>query len=166
MKRWAASCALALALMPAAALAAKPRTSLAVVLPQVMCVSCKIPLAVAQSPQADQERRFIRALIARGETLAQIKARLVATYGDGVLALPPARGFDLTVYVVPVVAVLAALALLAFLLPRWRRSRAAPAAAAAPLSASDERRLDEELARFERERSPSHRLRSADPQDP
>ena len=159
MRRGLAAALLALALMPAGALAAKPRTSLAVVLPQVMCVSCKIPLAVAQSPQADQERSYIRRLIAAGDTLAQVKAALVATYGDGVLALPPARGFDLTVYVVPIVVVVALLALLAWLLPRWRRTRdpAAAAAAGPPLSAADAQHLDEDLARYDQDLSATSR---------
>ena len=54
-----------------------------------MCVVCKTPLAVSQSPQADGERTFISGLIAKGETKAQIVKAMVAQYGPAVLALPP-----------------------------------------------------------------------------
>ena len=37
-----------------------PRTSLPAIERQVMCVTCKIPLNVAQSPQADRERAYIQ----------------------------------------------------------------------------------------------------------
>jgi cytochrome c-type biogenesis protein CcmH/NrfF len=143
---------LVLALLPAGAAAVKQRTSMSAVLPEVMCVTCQIPLSQAQSPQADDERSYIRQLIDRGDTLKQVKNALVVEYGDGVLALPPARGFDLTVYVVPVVVVLALLALLAVLLPRWRGNlrRAGDGAIAAPveLSEADAARLEEELGRY------------------
>ena len=67
------------------------------------------------------------------------------------LALPPASGFDLAVYVVPAVVVAALGAVAALLLPRWRRNRAAraPAADAGTLSDADAARLDAELARFD-----------------
>ena len=101
--------AAALLLLPAAALAATPRTSLPDVEDAVMCPSCREPLALAQSVQADDERQYIRGLIAQGLTKSQILTALQAQYGAAVLAKPPAHGFDLTVYVVPPAAVLAGL---------------------------------------------------------
>ena len=68
--------------------AATPRASLPAIERQVMCVTCKIPLNVAQSPQADRERTLIQTLIARGLSEAQIKRALVDQYGRSVLALP------------------------------------------------------------------------------
>jgi cytochrome c-type biogenesis protein CcmH len=136
--------------MSAAALAA-PRASLTDIENEVMCVSCKEPLAVAQSPQADAERNFIRTLIAQGMTKAQIEQALVRQYGTDVLGRPPASGFNLTVYVLPPALVLIGAAILAFTLPRWRRrARAAAApirASDPPLAAEDARRLEEDLAR-------------------
>ena len=109
-----------------------PRTTLPAVESQVMCVTCKIGLTVAQSPQANRERAFIQKLIDEGRTLAQIKRALVFQYTNAVLALPPSHGFDLGVYVVPAAVLLALLAAVAVLLPRWRRrARAAQAARAA-----------------------------------
>jgi cytochrome c-type biogenesis protein CcmH len=137
--------------------AVAPRTTLPTVEGQVMCVTCKIPLSVADSPQASRERVFIQGLIDRGRSEAQIKRALVYQYGPAVLALPASHGFDLTVYVVPVVVLLALLATIAAILPRWRRrARAAQAARAAAeipspgaLSTADAARLEADMARFD-----------------
>jgi cytochrome c-type biogenesis protein CcmH len=152
--------ALTLAAVPGAlAAATTPRASLTDIENDVMCVSCKEPLAVAESPQAYAERNFIRSLIAKGMTKSQIEDALVAQYGTAVLGKPPAHGFNLTVYVLPPALVLAGAALLAFTLPRWRRrSRAAAEAAAGAsgagetagaLGPEDARRLEEDLARHQ-----------------
>jgi len=129
-----------------------PRTTLPVIERQVMCATCKIPLNVAESPQADRERVLIRRLIAEGRTEAQIKRALVAQYGPAALGLPSAKGFDLAAYLVPVAVVLALLALLALLLPSWRRharAQAERAQSAPELSVSDAARLDADLERFD-----------------
>jgi cytochrome c-type biogenesis protein CcmH len=139
---------------PAVAIAAtQPKTSLTQVENDVMCVVCNTPLAVSQSPQADAERRFISDLIAKGYTKAQIERALVGQYGPAVLALPPAHGFNLTVYVLPAVILLVGAIGLAFILPRWRRRTRAlqagtEAAASKPsLDPADAQRLEEDLAR-------------------
>jgi len=143
---------------PASAAAApqpQPQTTLPAMEQQVMCVVCRTPLAVANGPQADAERRQIRLLIAQGKSEQQIKDALVAQYGDRVLALPKNDGFNVAVYLVPLLAVAFGLLLLAVSLPRWRRrARAREAgwtgsgqAASGPTpSTEDLRRLDEELA--------------------
>jgi cytochrome c-type biogenesis protein CcmH/NrfF len=136
----------------ATARAATPRTTMPIIERQVMCVTCKIPLNVAESPQSQRERAFIRGLIAEGQTEAQIKSSLVAQYGPSVLALPSAKGFDLAAYLVPVAVVLGLLALLAFLLPSWlrqARARKDIGEDAPELSASDAARLDADLAHFD-----------------
>jgi cytochrome c-type biogenesis protein CcmH len=138
----------------AAAAAATARASLTDIEQDVMCVECKEPLAVAQSQQADRERAFITKRIEEGLTKSQIEHQLVLNYGPSVLALPPASGFNLTVYVLPPALVLLGAGLLVYLLPRWRRrtrrhlTQAPPAGSALP--AADSQRLDEELARFGR----------------
>ncbi len=141
---------LTVACVPAGAVA--PRTTLPVIERQVMCATCKIPLNVAESPQADRERALIRGLIAQGQTEAQIKRALVDQYGAAVLGLPSAKGFDLAAYLVPIAVVLALLGLLALLLPSWRRharTRAGEASPAPTLSASQTARLDADLERFD-----------------
>ncbi|MDQ3678739.1 MAG: cytochrome c-type biogenesis protein CcmH [Actinomycetota bacterium] len=119
---------------------------------EVMCVTCKIPLNIAESPQATRERELIRALIDRGRNKQQIKAALVAEYGEDVLALPDGDGFGITAYAIPITLVVGLAAALALLLPRWRRHTPAGLgdSNAPALSSADARRLDEELARYER----------------
>lgn len=120
-----------LAQTPASVPAATARTSLPTVESQVMCVTCKIPLTVAQSPQADRERAYIQELIDQGKSEEQVKQALVEQYGPQVLALPATHGFDLVAYLVPVVGVAFVLGVLLLLLPRWRqRGRTRPALAA------------------------------------
>jgi cytochrome c-type biogenesis protein CcmH len=147
---WLAAALLAPACTSAGAVT--QRTTLPVIERQVMCVTCKIPLNIAESPQADRERAFIRGLIAQGQTEVQIKRALVAQYGTAALGLPSAKGFDLAAYLVPVAVVLALLVLVALLLPSWRRRarvRAGATQSAPELSASDAARLDADLKRFD-----------------
>lgn len=139
---------------PTAAAAAQPRASFNDVEGALMCDTCDVPLTVADSPRADQERREIKALIAQGFTKKQILDRFKAEYGPDVLALPQDHGFSLAVYLVPIAVVLALAGLLAVVLPRWRR-RPRGGAAAPPddglqtLSLADRRRLEEDLARYD-----------------
>ena len=136
---------------PAAALATAPKASLTDIENDVMCVTCREPLIEAQSPQAYEERAYIRTLTAQGMDKQQIERALVAQYGPAVLGKPPASGFDLTVYLLPAAAVVLALAITAAVLPRWRRSaRRRPAKTpVATVSAADARRLEDELRVFD-----------------
>ena len=147
--------AAAVTLAPATAMAADttPRASLTDIENDVMCVSCREPLAVAQSPQALAERDYVRGLIAKGLTKAQIERALVAQYGQEVLGKPPAHGFNLTVYILPPAILIVGIGTLALLLPKWRRRSKANAAArtATPepsIATADARRLDDELRRY------------------
>jgi cytochrome c-type biogenesis protein CcmH/NrfF len=120
-----------------------------------MCTTCKIPLIVAQSAQADRERAFISRLIAQGQDTDQIKHALVGQYGRQVLTLPATHGFELAAYLVPIAAVGLALLALVLLLPRWRRrgreQRAGLAATGGEptLGPADTARLEADLARFD-----------------
>jgi cytochrome c-type biogenesis protein CcmH/NrfF len=143
---------IALAAAPAWATAATPKPTLHDVEVQVMCVTCGIPLVVAESPAADQERQYIQTLIDKGENVAQIKRALVADFGNAVLALPPDKGFNVLFYILPIAFVLAALTLLAILLPRWRNRRPGPPPGGSPgtgVTAEEDARLDEELRRHD-----------------
>ncbi len=137
---------------PSWAAAAQPRASFNDIEDEVMCDTCNVPLNIAESARADQQRREIRALIARGLTKDQIKDELKARYGPAVLALPDDKGFSLAVYLVPIAVVVGLVVTVLLLLPRWRarRREAEPAAAgAAELSPADTRRLDQDLARYD-----------------
>ncbi len=158
IRRAALPAMLALLLAPSGALAmggagaSQARVSLPTIERQVMCVTCKIPLNVAESPQADREKAFIQTLIDEGQSEAQIKRELVSQYGPTVLGLPAAKGFDLTVYLVPLAAVLLLLGIFLTLLPRWRRAARAQAGAASAgsaLTSAEAARLESDLARFD-----------------
>ncbi len=118
-----------------------------------MCVTCKVALDESESPQANSEREYIKELISKGQDESEIKRALVAQFGPTVLALPSPRGFDLTVYLVPVVVVLVLLAGVLALLPKWRaRAREGMGPGSherEPLSPADAARLESDLARFD-----------------
>jgi cytochrome c-type biogenesis protein CcmH len=147
-----AAAMLALALLAPGALAAEPRASLPDIEDEVMCLECGTALNVSNSAVADQEREFIAELIAQGKTKQEVKDALVAEYGPRVLAEPSDDGFELTAWLVPVLAALGALALVVLTARRWRGAR--PAAEEpdrdAALDPDDARRLDAELAAFDR----------------
>jgi cytochrome c-type biogenesis protein CcmH len=141
------------ALAAPAALAASPhpRASLTDIENDVMCTLCHESLAVANSPQADAERNYIRGLIAKGQTKQQIEQNLVSQYGEAVLGKPPASGFNLTVYVLPPAILAAGILILAITLPRWRRRTRAASRASAPAPAFDpaeSARLEHDLSQF------------------
>jgi cytochrome c-type biogenesis protein CcmH len=138
------------ALAPAAA--AEQRASLTEIEKQVMCPVCGTLLQLAESPQAQREKAFIRRLIAAGKSESQIKDALVVEYGDEVLALPQRSGFSLSAYVVPIVAFIVAAIALAIGVMRWRRAggRSGPHGPQprAP-EGDDAERLDADLARYD-----------------
>ena len=153
MRRVAAAAAAAILALTAPATAAEPRTTLPDVEDEVMCTTCNVPLNIAESPQADQEREVIRRLIARGLTKEQVKDELVRQYGSDVLALPEEEGVNLAAYLVPIALVLAMLAGAAITLPRWRRrtqNEAASPDGRGAASDAELKRLDEDLARWDR----------------
>ncbi len=117
---------------------------------ELMCVACHESLAVAQSPESFSERQYIRDLIAQGESAAEIKRNMVEQYGQAVLAVPPASGFNLVVYVLPPVLIGIAVLILVLTVPKWRRRarQVAPTTAPAPLNPEDAQRLNEDLGRY------------------
>jgi cytochrome c-type biogenesis protein CcmH len=145
---WAMAAPVALAGAP------RPQASLTDIENDVMCTLCHESLAVAQSPQADAERNYIRGLIARGETKQQILNDMVAQYGPNVLGKPPASGFNLTVYVLPPAILAIGIAIIALTLPRWRRRTRAEAARSPGngkvpgFDPAEAARLDHELSQF------------------
>jgi cytochrome c-type biogenesis protein CcmH/NrfF len=140
----------ALVLLLGLAGAAAPQTTLPDVEDEVMCVECGTALNISQAPVADQERAFIRERIAEGMSKEEIKAALVREYGPDVLAVPEGRGFGVTSWLVP--AALAALALLGVVLisRRWRGGDTPQAAPDATIDPESARRLDADLAAFDR----------------
>ena len=91
-----------------------------------MCTSCHEPLAVAQSPQADSERAYIRGLIAKGETKQQIVRQPRRPVRPRRAWQAAGHGFNLTVYILPPAILILGAAILFVTLPRWRRRTRAP----------------------------------------
>jgi cytochrome c-type biogenesis protein CcmH/NrfF len=73
----------------------------------------------------------------------------VDAYGPDVLGEPEAKGFDLSAWLVPGALVALAAVGVTLVARRWRREPA-PEAPADDLDPSDARRLDAELASFDR----------------
>jgi cytochrome c-type biogenesis protein CcmH len=141
---------LAALVLAAPAAASEQHPTLAELEGEIICPTCHTTLDQSDSPIARRMKQFIAARIAAGDTKSEIKAKLVAQFGKAVLAAPPRKGFDLLAWWLPIAGILAGAGVLGSLAWRWSHGREpAPAGAGAPLGADAERRLDEELARFE-----------------
>ena len=148
--------ALAALALAAPALASEQRPTLPELEGQLMCPICEgETLAQSDSPAAQRIKVEIQQRIAAGDTRSQIKNRLVAEWGTRILAAPPRHGFDLLAWLLPIVGVLGGAAALGLLAFRWTRERDPEPAPQRwslnghPLGPEEERRLDEELARFD-----------------
>jgi cytochrome c-type biogenesis protein CcmH len=147
--RLAAALVLALALAAPAA-ASQRHPTLGELEGEVMCPTCKTTLDQSTAPIADRIRKFISARIAAGDSKSEIKRKLVAQFGPAILAEPSKHGFNLLAWVLPFVGIGLGAFVLGVLAWRWSRSRE-PAATpeGALLDPEFDRRVDEELARFE-----------------
>ncbi len=142
--------ALAVFVLAPAALACDSHPTLSALEGQIMCPVCGTTLDQSDSPAAHQIERVISQRIAAGDTDCQIKDRLVAQYGDSILAAPPHRGFGLVAWWLPIAGIILAAIALGAGAWRWSRTRGAESAVAAgALDPALERRVDEELRRFE-----------------
>jgi cytochrome c-type biogenesis protein CcmH len=115
---------------------------------EVMCPVCGTTLDQSDSPAAEQIKRVIAARIAAGDTKGEIKNRLVSEYGDAILAAPRRKGFGLVAWWLPIAGIVGAAALLAVGAWRWSHSREEEPPPP-QLDPALERRLDDELRRFE-----------------
>jgi cytochrome c-type biogenesis protein CcmH len=140
------------------AFASETHPTLAELETEVYCPTCHTPLALSSSPIAARMRQFIRGRIAAGDTKGEIKAALVDQFGEEVLAAPPKKGFNLLAWVLPLAGIVVGGGAIGVLAWRWTRAGRgggveAPGDPAAnghrPLDPELERRLDEELARFD-----------------
>ena len=151
--RFAAVVAAALVLAAPAAACAHPRTSLAYLEGQVMCPTCHTTLDMSDSAAAVQIKSFISERIAQCATAQQIKSELVANYGQGILAAPSHKGFDLLAWWLPIAGVLGGALVLGVGVGRWSRRRRDDEpdepVGSSGLDEETERRLDDLLARFD-----------------
>jgi cytochrome c-type biogenesis protein CcmH len=144
----------ALALAPSA-LACNAHPTLAQLEGQVMCPVCGTTLDQSDSPAAQQIKRAISARIQAGQSDCEIKDGLVNNYGEAILAAPQKRGFGLLAWWLPIGGIVLAGIAIGVAAWRWSR-RTEPETTCDPsqnghgsLDPALERRLDEELARFD-----------------
>ena len=149
--RAAALALIALALVAPAG-ASEQRPTAAELESELVCPVCETTLDTSNAPVALRMKAFIRERIAAGDTKGEIKAALVDQFGPAVLAVPPKKGFELIAWVLPLAGLALGAAVVGLLAWRWSHTRGPddePAADAEPLDPALERRLDDELARFE-----------------
>jgi cytochrome c-type biogenesis protein CcmH len=144
-------------LVPAAAVASEEHPTQSELERELICPVCK-PATLDQSdaPVARRMKDVIAQRIAAGDTKSEIKDKLVDQFGPQVLAAPPRSGFNWLAWVLPIAGL--ALGAVVVGLAAWRWSRSRERDADLPLEARNgrrtidpelERRLEEELARFE-----------------
>lgn len=69
---------------------------------------------------AQQEMKEVAERVQSGQSDDLILQSFVQEYGPTVLISPPARGFDLWAWIMPVIVALAGIALAVFVIQRWR----------------------------------------------
>ena len=140
--------ALALAALALAgpAVASEERPTAAELESELVCPVCESTLDTSNAPVALRMKAFIRERIAAGDTKSEIKASLVDQFGESVLAVPPKRGFELVAWLLPLAGLAVGVIVVGALAWRWsRREPAEPE----PLDPALERKLDDELARYD-----------------
>jgi cytochrome c-type biogenesis protein CcmH len=146
--RTALATMVAFAALAAPAFAADPQTNLADIEDEVMCPICGTTLELSDSPQAEREREFIREQIADGRSKDEVKDALVAEYGEDVLALPDADGFDLAAWVVPALVILLGALGVGVAIARLARRRDGEAPGE-DLDPADAARLDRDISGYD-----------------
>ena len=108
---------------------------------ELRCLVCQNQtLADSNADLADDLRREVRALAVAGKTDAEIKAYLVARYGDFVLYNPPVKPITWMLWFGPFALLLGGAAIWWIVLRRRERSAAGPAPATAKADAAAETR--------------------------
>jgi cytochrome c-type biogenesis protein CcmH/NrfF len=143
----------ALALIAAApATASEQHPTQAELEADLVCPACHEPLDESSSPIAQQMKAFIRTHIAMGWTRSRIEDSLVAQLGPDVLGVPSDHGFDLLFWLLPFTGIALGAVAVGTGAWWWSRNRGGGGGgppAMATLDPALERRVDEELARFD-----------------
>jgi cytochrome c-type biogenesis protein CcmH len=149
---------LAAALVVAApALASEQQPTLNELENQLMCPICSgETLAQSDSAPAQRIKAHLRQRIDQGWTRSRIIDEEVDIWGTRILAAPPRQGWNLLAWVLPLVGILGGAGVIGVLAWGWSRKREEPEHIPGPVSLNGrpldpelERRLDEELARFD-----------------
>jgi cytochrome c-type biogenesis protein CcmH len=116
---------------------------------EVMCPTCHTTLDQSDSPIAQRMKVYIAGRIAAGDTKTKIENELIGTFGDSVIARPSTHGFDLIAWLLPLIGLLGGAAVVGYAAWRWSHARGPSGEAEPPLDAEVERRIDDELARYD-----------------
>jgi len=114
---------------------------------ELVCPVCETTLDQSNAPVAERMKTFIRVRIAAGDSEQEIKDALVAEFGTEVLAEPPGGGFGLLAWLLPLSALVGGAIAVGLLIRAW--SRRDPPEPPSELDPELDRRVDEELARFD-----------------
>jgi cytochrome c-type biogenesis protein CcmH len=126
---------------------------------KLYCPVCEnIPLDVCPTTACEEWRQLIREKIAEGWNEKQIIDYFVAQYGDRVIGVPPARGLNWSVYILPPTIILVGAILLIIALVIWRKqSKALPLPEVISNKTTPENddmyieRMEEELKKIDRD---------------
>ena len=116
---------------------------------ELVCPTCKTTLDQSNAPVARRMKAYIRTRIAAGASAAQIKSELVDQFGPAVLATPGKKGFDLLAWALPLALLAAGVVAVGTLAWAWSRRREPAEETSSALDPDLERRVDDELARFD-----------------
>ena len=108
----------------------------------------RAPVAVHYSPASDEIRAEVREMLSSGLNRDEILQKYVAEYGDRILAKPPAKGFSLLAYFLPVIFLGVGAAVAAVVIKKLRPQVAAaeePVEAATSKKDKYSRQLEKEL---------------------
>jgi cytochrome c-type biogenesis protein CcmH len=144
--------ALAALVLAAPAAACTKQGSQAYLETRLVCITCHTTLDESDSTFAVEMKTEIARQIGLCRTNSQIIASMVSQFGPAVLSTPQTHGFDLIAWVLPLGGVLLGATALGFGAWRWRAVRtsgSSESAESSGLDAEDERRVDEELKRFD-----------------
>ncbi len=107
------------------------------------------PVSEHFSGAADRMRAEIRTMLTQGKSEQEILDFYVERHGLQILAMPPARGFNLLAYLIPVLVLIAGVGLLFGAMRRWRRTAPPlPARTGTDIAPDDRERLRRELLRI------------------
>ena len=114
-----------------------------------LCGTCpRRPLDECACGWADEKRARIAEALEAGQDRKAIIAGFVAEFGQEAYVTPPAAGFNLSAWIMPILVLLLGVAVLGAVLRNWSRQRVAPAAGRVPKTEPDDPyrlRLEKEL---------------------
>ncbi|MFZ6030472.1 MAG: cytochrome c-type biogenesis protein [Chloroflexota bacterium] len=114
---------------------------------EVYCPVCEnVPLDVCPTKACADWREEIRLMLIGGKSEAEIRQYFIDRFGDRVVGMPPRRGLNWLVYLIPPLALVVG-ALLLFRIFKTRKKSSAGPGALPPPPAEDDyvRKLEEEL---------------------